>query len=72
MSVCQRQEKFSRRKTQALEMRDAGNKIVSRSVCFTSRSCRVVEGSGSIMWWDLGKVVPMVTQRRMEEDRSSP
>lgn len=72
MSVCLRQEKFSRRKPQALEMRDVGNKLVSRSVCVTSRSCRVVEGSGSIMWWDLGKVVPMVMQRRMEEDRRRP
>ena len=31
-----------------------------------------MKGSGSIMWWDLGKVVPMVMQRRMEEDRRSP
>lgn len=70
--VCRRQEKFSERKTQALEMRDVGNKIVSRSVCFTSRSRRVVKGSGSIMWWDLGKVDPIVMQRRMEEDRRAP
>lgn len=52
-------------------MRDVGNKVVSGSVCFVSRSCGVMEGSGSTMQWDLEKVVPMVMQRRMEGGRRS-
>jgi len=37
---------------------------------WASRPCRAVEGSGSMVWWDLGEVVPMVIER-MEECRRS-
>jgi hypothetical protein len=67
-------KKFSRRKkTQTPETRDASNKIASVALnqgVWASRPCRAVEGSGSMVWWDLGKVVPMVMHRRMEGRRS--